>query len=181
LTFSICQNGNVALLSQTSIPYNTINLKKGYQLIFATTDKSQILRLIGPTVDTVLKTINIKASYKNLGTLGADLGDDFAIVYDVSTFPSVEIFNKEKGEIIITGISLDVDTINDRVFYIDLKNQRKLGLFDAKTKNIELFNPIHTHCLWWFECIISKSLTDKDLTIDYVGLNNYKERKIYVR
>lgn len=164
-----------------AIPYDTVYLQQDCRLIFAMNSDYRFIRLIGHTVDTVIALINSKASEVNLGKLKVDFGDCFALYWDVSTFPTVSVFNKSDGKLILTGISIDIDTAHQRVFYIDLVQQRKLGMFDSMTKKIELFAAPVVPCLWWFDCMASKVLTEKELTITYVDKNNKKITKVYPR
>lgn len=176
------QQINSHSVSPSPIPYDTIFLKKGYRLIFSTTVESRLLRLIGPNVDTVISKMNIKSSEKELGWMKADYDDYFVLYvgYD-EEWPWIRIFKKEKGELVLQGRVLDFDTMKNIVLYVDVQNQRKLGLFDINKKQIELFNPPNTPCGFWWQCLYSKSISEKELTLEYAVLNGKREKKVYIR
>jgi len=163
-----------------AIPYDTIYLQNNCRLIFAMNNEYRFIRLLGPAVDTVIHSINSKAPEPYLGKFEADFGDCFALYWDQS-FPYVRVFNKADGRLFVQGVSIEIDTIHHRIFYVDIDHQREFGIFDAITKKIELFPAIATPCLWWFECIVSQELTEKELTLTYMDKNNRKLRKVYPR
>ena len=175
-----CQ-GLVDKSNAVSVPYKTINLKNEYSLVYGASSTKRDIRLVGPDVDTIIRVRDIRASDKLLGTVWADFDNYFVLFIGEGERGGVEIYQKQWGRNVIKGMSLDIDTINGIVYYIDTNKNRELGIFDAATGKNELFSAPNTPCLWWFECLTSKKLTATELIIEYAGWNNKRQQKIYTR
>jgi len=162
------------------IPYDTINLKNGYFLVFEKTEGHRYLRLKGPTVDTLIRQINIKASESNLGHLDMDHDDYFTWASEASCY-GVQVFHKATGYLMVSGCLLGKDTIHHIFYFVDWKDDFKLGIFNMETMKVELFPSQKTACNFWWECIDSKTLTETELTIEYYVPPKNKVKKIYKR
>ncbi len=176
------QKSNAPLSKTNYLPYKTIRLSEGYKLTFETNDELRAVRLTGGSIDTILYTRKKNVSERDFGCLMADYTQYFVIYYgsDVDR-PWLRIYKKDSGALILTGLNAEIDSINHTFYAVSVDEKKNLCLFDGNSGKLEYFSPPKTPCLWWFECIISKKLTEKDLTIEYATYGNKRETKVYQR
>ena len=150
------------------IPYDTIFLKKGYILILEKTEFHRYLRLKGPSVDTIINQISIKAPENYLGHIGMDHDSYFALLQEATYLGiSMQLFLKTNGKQFLDGCIIDKDTIQNIVYFAEWKDDQKQCIFQTETMKVEVFPPPKTSCRWWWDCLVSKKITDTELTIEY--------------
>jgi hypothetical protein len=176
-TICIGQKQNKPDSFSGAIPYDTIQLTKGYTLRYATKQDINLLRLTGPAIDTILYSCNSR-SYS--GRLEADFDDYFVLYWD-GIPPGMRIIKKENGSCIVNDVGIDVDTTNKIVYYLNFSNKHICLFFPTTGRTEEYPQPINVPCLWWPQCIISKKLDEKNLTLVYAGKKNTKLTRVYPR
>ncbi len=176
----LAQNKPISTNEGLSIPYDTISLKKGYLLVFEKTESHRYLRLKGPSVDTILLQASIKAPEYYFGRLEMD-HDDYFVLFNEGSCHGVWVIEKTSGKQILDGCLLTKDTIQNIFYFVDWKDDFKLGIFNMKTMEVELFPPPKTACNFWWDCLESKTLTESELTIEYYIPPNKKVKKTYPR
>jgi hypothetical protein len=176
------QNKTVTSDEGLHVPYDTIHLKNGYLLIKEKNDSHKFLRLKGPTVDTIIQQINNKALERNLGQIAMDHDEYFALVGELTHLGlGMQVFLKSTGKRFLDGCIIEKDTIQNIVYFAEWKDDHTQCIFDMETMKIELFSPPKTSCLWWWDCLVSKKITDAELTIEYYVPPNNKVKKTYKR
>ncbi|HZV70914.1 MAG TPA: hypothetical protein VFG10_15265 [Saprospiraceae bacterium] len=177
------QQHRVDLDTTGSVPYNTVILKNNYKLIYSTTDNSRFLRLTGPTIDTAIMSKNIKAPKSLFGWLQQDFEDYFMMYSEYSDYSdtTVRVYRKHNGKHLFFGRFLDIDKQYNVLLFVDWKDDFKIGLFDLNTMKIELFKPPPTACNFWWDCLVSIDLMEKELIVEYATLNMKREKKVYPR
>src|SRR5258706_7912877 len=99
----IAQNVKTQGIVSFGVPYDTNYLKSNAKLIFSTTDKFRMIRMISPTIDTVIISLSIKHSKNDLGWLKADYDNYFILYSDQEGFNYMKVCNKQTGSIIASG------------------------------------------------------------------------------
>jgi len=179
---SRAQNKSAAEDKGIHIPYDTIHLKKGYLLVFEKTDLHRYLRLKGPSVDTIIRQINIKAPESNLGYIDMDHDSYFALLGEMAYLGiSMQLFQKATGKKILDGCIIEKDTIQKIVYYAEWDGDRKQCIFHTETMKVEMFPSPKTSCSWWWDCLVSKKITDTELTIEYYTPPKNIVKKTYPR
>ncbi len=179
-TINPCENG--------ICPAYKIILKNNYQInIGDTINNRRTIRLIGPEIDTILRSVKVNISSATLGWLVADYQEFFVLNTNYSgNYPkpeplSVYIYQKSTGALLANGPLVAYKKSENALLFIKYDQQENLGLFDTNTMKIDFFSPVETLCEIWWHCIKNTYITEKDMTIDYRDWNNNTKRKIYVR
>ena len=192
----LCLTGSIGWSQKTGnpcpdegiCPFYKVQLKNNFEIeIGDTVNNQRTIRLTGNGIDTIIRSVKLKAPGADLGWLAAD-EKDFFVLY--STYSgnyvrpqpiSIYVFQKETGKLILTGPFIDYDSIKNTILFIDFKEDEKLGLFDMNTMKTEFFRPVSTGCESWWWCIKSNEVTEDQVTIDYREGNLYTRRMIYYR
>ncbi len=179
-TSCFAQNVKTQGIIHLGIPYDTICLKNGSKLIYSTTEKFRIIRLISPTVDTAIISFSIKSPKSAIGWLKADFDNYFILYHDQEGF-NMDICNKETGKTIAFVSVIEFDTIKNIICYADWNSPSIINLFDITNSKFEKYISPSVPCLHWWYCIKILEITEKELTLQYTGKNNIKIKKKYVR
>ena len=180
--FSIVQNSKAQESFQYGIPYDTVFLKNETKLIYSTTEKSRIIRIISPTVDTILRITDTHGSTTSLGKVKADYDDCFVLYDGQDGFETFQINKKETGKTLAFGEVVLFDTTNNVLVYADWNKIDILYLYDFKRSAIEKYFTPSTNCLRYWYCIQVKAVNDTQFTIEYFAYNtNIKTRKTFNR
>ena len=167
---------------QYGTPYDTVFLKNETKLIYSATDKSRIIRIINPTVDTILRKMDIHSSISLLGKVKADFVDCFVLYEDLDGFDEMQIYQKETGKLLAGGPVVAFDTLTKVICYANWDKQDILYLYDFNRHAIEKYFTPSTNCLHYWYCIQVKAVTDTQFTIEYYAKNtNIKTKKTFTR
>lgn len=181
LSSFICSAQSINIV-RSGDPYDTIQLKNDYKLIFSKTESLRVIQLVGPTTDTIIMAESIYSSERAVGWLEADFEDYFVLYFTNDEYNfMLHIFNKQNGKRVLSGTVLGMDTRQRVSYFEDFEKRNMLSLFDFNNGKIERYALPSTPCLHWWYCIKKISLTDKDLTLEYTGSNNASLKKIYNR
>ena len=169
-------------------PFHKVLLKDQYELhIGDTINNRRTIRLTGHGMDTILRAVKLKTPNSVLGWLAADNEDVFALYTTYSgNYPSgqplsIYVYEKKSGKLLLSGPLIEYDSLQQKVLFIDMKQQQKLGLLDMNTLQTNFFEPVDTRCESWWWCINHQQITDREVIIEYKDSNDYTRRKIYVR
>ena len=169
-------------------PYHEISLKNHYQLnIGGTIHDKRTIRLVGPGIDSIIRSTTVKTSNSSLGWLVADFDDAFVLYTAYSgNYPSrqpitVNVYQKKTATLLISGPLVEYNKSENAILFIDFHQQEKLGLLDLSNMKVEFFSSLDTPCESWWWCIKYNYITKRDVTIEYRVWNNNSKRKIYVR
>jgi len=162
------------------IPYDTIYLKEETKLIYSKTDEFRIIRMVNPTIDTVIFSISMKEPISAVGWLKADFNNYFVFYHGQNEYKWMQIYDKRTGKIIAIGDVMEFDTIKNIICYADW-DRPILNVFTFTYSKFEKYITPSVPCLHWWYCIQIIGITDKDLTIKYTGKDNIKYKKTYLR
>jgi hypothetical protein len=173
------------MIETSSLPgpvmrYDTVALKGGLKLYFEKTEIDRWIRLTGPGVDTIIRTIRIKAPAGNLGHLSGDFENVFAVTHG-DNLPSVQVFSKKNGQMVFEGYEVDIDKARSLIYYIDRNKEYQLAIYHVDSGKKEYFAPVVTSCRHWFECISGKQLSETEFVLEYFGPDNERLKKVYPR
>jgi hypothetical protein len=143
------------------------------------------MRLIWYGLDTIIRSVDLKASNAELGWVAAD-DDDFFALYSTSSVRytrrqplSIFGYRKLSPQLIFSGPLISYDSLNNSILFIEYTPRERMGLFDMQTMKLEYFEPLDTPCESWWWCIISSHVSATEVIIDYRDWKNNITRKIY--
>jgi len=179
--FCIVQNSKAQDPIQYGVPYDTVFLKNETKLIYSATEKSRIIRIINPTVDTILRITDTRSS-SFLGKVKADYEDCFVLSDDEDAYENISIYKKENGKRLVFGQVVFFDTLSNAICYADWNKQDILYIFDFNRSVIEKYFTPSTNCLRFWYCIQVRAMNDTQFTIEYFAKNtNIKTKKTFTR
>lgn len=181
ISFFLVQNSPAQDPIQYGVPYDTVLLKNETKLIYSTKEKSRIIRIINPTVDTILRITDTHSSLWQ-GKVKADYNDCFVLSDDEDVYENISIYKKENGKRLVFGQVVFFDTLSNAILYADYNKQDILYIFDFNRSVIEKYFTPSTNCLRFWYCIQVKAMNDIQFTIEYYAKNtNIKTRKTFTR
>ncbi len=183
LLFSSIQSPKAQVSVQYGIPYDTVFLKNETKLIYSTTEKSRIIRIITPVRDTILRLGKLHTDLPTLGCLKADYEDCFVLYDDDEAgFAYMQVYKKETGKLLAIGAVVFFDTLKNVLIYATADKIDILYLYDFKRSTIEKYFTPSTNCLRHWYCIQVKSISETQFTIEYYAKNtNIKTKKTFTR
>lgn len=182
ISFFLVQNAKAQDPIQYGIPYDTAYLKNETKLIYSKTDKSRIIRIINPAVDTILFSTSIHRDADIDGRVKADFESCVVLYYGSGAYEGMGIYNKQNGKLIAGGAVVAFDTIKEVMIYADGDKIDLLYLYDLKNSKLEKYFTPSTNCLSFWYCIQVKAITDTQFTIEYYAKNtNIKTKKTFTR
>ncbi len=161
-----------------TLPYQVSELKNGYRLVVLTAAEERTLRLVGADMDTLLHRISIREDINDLGFVVADIDSFFIVQYPHA---GMKIYSKQSGAMISEGRFIEKDAVHDIVYFVDVKKENHLAVYDLKKKRIEWFEAPDNAGSSWYTRIGKKQIGDDYLIIWYILADNTLKKKYYAR
>ena len=158
-----------------------VPLSHDYALIFETSEYQRNIRLTGPDISTVIKSKSIKTTAPYLGWLHLDQDEYFILYSGLEPQVQAEVYEKKSGKALLKGRLIEMDTINNLLFFVHWEKDSKLGIFDLKSSTVKYHTPLATSCNWWWECILSKEVSANEVKLEFAQKDNQREQISFSR
>ena len=158
-------------------------LKGGYTLVYKVDDELQCLYLYKDTVISEIASCSRRDLQKNLGYIGSDFQDHFALVhsYGSGNPHEIELIKKKTGEVICSGTWIDASAEDGVLLYTPSDStEDTMILYEVNTgesKQLELPDDMTTP-LW--RSIHLETVTAGHITISYFNQGGVRTR-VYSR